>query len=100
MEEAMADSPYLQLLLCPSTGQLCVKKTPVFDRSITLKRWTGGNIKATVCSLACAERWATDKGYVVTGESSVHEREKTTTVVIVQHPDQVHSSIKTSKKKI
>lgn len=63
----------------------------VFDRTITLRRWTGGTVKAAVCSISCAQRWADANSKVITGDS-MHPNPRTDRyemVVIVQHPDQV-----------
>lgn len=85
-------------LFCPSTGQPCVLRQVVEKRAFTLRRWTGGNVKATVCSLACAEKWAEQKGYIATGVSETHSGGGISeSVVIVQHPDQVHPSLKRTK---
>ncbi len=85
------------LLLCPTTGNTCTHKMPVTARPVTLRRWTGGNVKATVCSIECAEKWADDKGYMVIGESTVYTPRSRTTVLIVQHPDQVPPSVRRKK---
>lgn len=84
--------------ICPATGQACIRDISVFDRHVTLRRWTGGNVKATTCSLECSEKWAEHRGYIATGVSETHADGKSDTVVIVQHPDQVHSSIKIKQK--
>ncbi|MFZ2555626.1 MAG: hypothetical protein WAZ27_00480 [Minisyncoccia bacterium] len=87
----MSDSRTIASFLCPATGQICAQEMNVFDRTITLRRWTGGTVKATVCSMSCAQRWADANNKIITGDSThpdpdTHRRE---TVVIVQHPDQV-----------
>lgn len=87
---------------CSTTGELCVRGIAVFDRTITVRRWTGGSIKASLCTLECAEQWAESRGYIATGVSEkrdgikegVHEA-----IVIVQHPDQVPTNILEMKKK-
>ena len=86
-------------LFCPSIGQPCILGKPVDQRTFTLRRWTGGNVKATTCSLGCAERWAKNKGYIATGVSEKHSGGGVSeSIVIVQHPDQVHASIKKAKR--
>ncbi len=78
-------------VLCPATGQTCTQNLGVFERTITLRRWTEGTVKATVCSQECAQQWADVNKKIITGDST-HEnpdRKRVETVVIIQHPDQV-----------
>lgn len=80
--------------LCPTTGQVCVRELTVFERTITLRRWTGGTVKATVCSQECAQQWAVVNGKVIVGDSTSYDPEtkRWETVIIIQHPDQVQGS--------
>ena len=76
---------------CPATGQACIHGLSVFTRDITLRRWTGGSIKAKVCSQECAQQWAGGNDRIITGDSTHYDcvKKRTQTVLIIQHPDQV-----------
>ena len=84
----MAKKSAFDGITCPATGQKCVENIEVMERTITLRRWIGGKVKASVCSHECAQRWAKVQNRSIVGDSMTAGKDvKRETIIIFKYHD-------------
>lgn len=72
---------------CPVSGQECVHGTEVMNRTMSIRRWLGGKVKALVCSDECASKWAKLHNRKLVGDSMTTDGVKKETIILFQYPE-------------
>lgn len=72
---------------CPVSGQDCIHGIAVMDRTMSIRRWLGGKVKALVCSHECAAKWAKLNNRKLAGDSMTTDGVKKETIILFQYPE-------------